>query len=234
MTPAGTIPLILRAALAAWAALVCGCAGPVFRDRVVTPGPAPSPQALEQASRTLAGLYPAHYRAVQRAIIMAGGKQFACDGVLDASPETGWRLAVVSALGLVCETRIAPSGAVALPRITPLMREEWSRQFVAETVRLLFVPQTGASYEGRLADGRLVFSVRDDAGGPAVRYIFDASGSRLEEAQTLRRGKPLWQARFRDYRLASGHPTPVPFAFDADAAACRIELRTVDWKAGRP
>jgi len=107
-------------------ALFCGCAGPRFNSHQIDPSANPSPEITTRAAETLSELYPAHYKAIQRAVITVSGKQFVCDGVLDVSPKTGWRLGIVSALGLVSEVQITPAGAVELLRITPLMREDWS------------------------------------------------------------------------------------------------------------
>lgn len=228
MSIAGRIPALISAIAALAAALALGCAGPGFEPHVVTPGAlTASAGAAEQAARTLADWYPPRFKAAQRAILTVHGRQFALDGILDSSPETGRHLAIVSALGLVCEARITPSGAVELLRTTPLMRENWSREYVAQTLRLLFVPPPGASFEGLLPDGRLALNARTD---PGARYIFDPSGTRVEAVEILRNGHPVWQARFGDFRALPGRATPTPFEFEVRASAFRLELRTVSWK----
>ena len=185
-----------------------------------------NPEAMAAAQGALARLYPPRYRATQRAIITVGRRQFVCDGVLAVSPQAGEHLAVVSTLGLVTEVQVATNGQTRLLRASPLLKETWSRDFVARDLRELFAPCAEGEPGGWLADGRLVLESRPRPDGSAARWVFTPSGQRLQEIEVVRGQRRLYLARIRQYRQFAGFPRGIPAEFDVRAPAYRLELRT--------
>ena len=220
---AGTC-LVLLAAL--W---TTGCAtGPVGPPLTVQPDTGRDDAAVARAQRTIARLFPPRYRATQRVLITVEQKQFTCDGVLTAAPGEGWQLAVVSSLGVVTGLRVQPGGAVELLKVTPLFREDWSRRFVADDLRRLFVPPANLRPTGRLADGRLVLQTDADAGGVQARYIFTPDGGHWQELEVLQGRHRIYHASVRRYRAFAGVPGDTPGEFEVNAGSHRLELRITE------
>ena len=208
---------------------ISGCStGPVGPPLTVQPDTAGDDAAVARAQRTIARLFPPRYRATQRALITVGQKQFTCDGVLMAAPGEGWQLAVVSSLGVVTGLRVKPDGAVELLKVTPLFREDWSRRFVADDLRRLFVPPADLRPAGRLADGRLVLQTDADAGGVQARYIFTPGGERWQELELLQNRRRIYHASVRRYRTFGGVSGEVPDEFEVNAGSHRLELRITE------
>jgi len=178
-----------------------------------------------RARQTLANMFPSRYRATQRAIISVGGKQFTCDGVLTAAPDKGRELAIVSNLGAVTGLRVRPDGECELLKITPLFPAEWSRRFVAEDLRCLFVPPRNLEPAGRLADGRLVLRTKLDAERAEAWYVFAASGERWQELDLMQDNRCRYRAVIRRYGAFAGIPGEVPCEFEVDAGSHRLDLR---------
>jgi len=153
-------------------ALTGGCA---THDHFATPAVLPDDShhqaAFLCAERTIINLFPARYRATQRAIVTVGGRQFTCDGLLEVSPAEGCHLAIVSSFGVVTDLRVKADGGCEVLKVTPLFREDWSRRFVARDLRRLFIPPADLQPAGRLADGRIVLQTPPDASGVTARYI---------------------------------------------------------------
>jgi hypothetical protein len=190
--------------------------------------------AVAQARETIANAFPPRYRSTQRAIITVRNQQFTCDGVLTATPGQGHDLALVSSLGVVTGLRVKLDGAAELLKVTPLFREEWSRRFVAEDVRRLFVPPADLQPAGRLADGRLVLLTGPDGGGTQARYIFAARGERWQGLELVRNGRVTYRAAVRRHRAFAGLPGEMPCEFEVDAASHRLELRITELTVPAP
>jgi hypothetical protein len=220
-------PLNLLAALLS-VALVSGCAGPRTKSYSVLPDNGPSPPSIERARKAVTNLYPPQYRATQRAIITVGRKQFVCDGVLTVSPEQGAHLAVISTLGLVAEVRVTTNGAAEVLKVTPLLRETWSRDYVARDLLRLFVPGGDLESAGRLPDGRLVLETRPTTNSVVTRYIFTPSGDRLQEMEISCQERRLYRASMRRYQKFEGYPFEMPSEFEVVAPNYQLELRTAE------
>jgi hypothetical protein len=217
----------LAAGLVAFVSLLCGCVSP--RPNPVTPlAGMPAQEAERKAHQCLANVFPAQYRLVQRAIITVAGKQFTCDGVLEASTNTGWHLAIVSNLGLVAGLRVNRNGSCEAVQVTPLFRESWTRQFVARDVRWLFIPPPDFAASGRLADGRLVCETLPDPDGTVARYGFTADGQRWQELEVLRGGRREYHASLRGYRIFAGNLREVPTEMEVQAESYQLHLRLVE------
>jgi hypothetical protein len=186
-------------------------------------------QAVSRAQLAITSLFPACYRATQRAIVTVGRKQFACDGALTVSPLDGYHLAVVSSLGVVADVRVNSDGACAVLKVTPLFRESWSRQFLARDLRWLFVPPAHPEPAGRLADGRLVLQTRAGSDGVTARYIFTPGGERWQELELVKNRRSFYRAFVRRYRTFAGYPVEVPCEFEVNAASYRVELRLAEF-----
>ncbi|MFM2294093.1 MAG: hypothetical protein RLZZ350_506 [Verrucomicrobiota bacterium] len=197
-----------------------------FVARKVLPDDGRTQAAFARAELTLQNLFPPTYRATQRAIVTAVGKQFTCDGLLQVAPTNGWHLALVSSFGVVTDLRVTADGGCELLKVTPLFREDWSRHFVARDLRWLFVSPRGLQPVGRLADGRVVLQTA--AEDVTARYIFSADGSRWEELDLLRGGKVFYHAAPRTFRKFAGFAAEIPAAFAVEAEAYRIELRLTE------
>jgi len=188
----------------------------------------PAQDASRTARQTLATLFPERYRSVQRALITVGGKQFTCDGVLEASTTEGWHLAIVSNLGLVAGLRVNRDGSSAALQVTPLFRESWTRQFVAQDVRRLFIPPTDFVASGRLPDGRLVCEAVPDKDGTVARYIFSADGQQWQELEVLRGARPEYHAWLRGYRAFAGSARKMPAEMEVKSKRYQLHLRLVE------
>ena len=211
------------------AVCVSGCASSqVGPPLTVLPDAGRDGAVVARARQTIAHLFPPRYRATQRVIITVGRQQFTGDGVLTVAPGEGCQLAVVSSLGVVTGLRVKPDGACELLKVTPLFREDWSRRFVAEDLRRLFLPPALLEPVGRLADGRLVLQTGADAEGMQARYVFTADGGRWQELELVRGGRSFYHASVRRYRAFAGVPGDVPGEFEVNAGSHRLELRITE------
>jgi hypothetical protein len=221
---------LLAALLATTSVWATGCANHrVEPPLTVLPDNGRNSEAIARAQQTIANAFPPRYRATQRAIIAVGKKQFTCDGVLSAAPEKGHDLGIVSNLGVVTGLRVKPDGACEMLKITPLFPEDWSRRFVAEDLRRLFVPPTNLKPAGRLADGRLVMHTELDAAGVQTRYLFDAGGERWQELEIRQQNHCVYRASVRNYRAFAGIPGEVPCEFAVETGSHRLELRITEF-----
>jgi len=211
------------------AALLTAAGGCATRNQLtacaVLPDDGRHPAAVQHAQQTIARLFPERYRATQRAIITAIGKQFTCDGLLTVSPTDGHHLALVSSFGAVTDLRVRADGATELLKVTPLFRADWSREFVARDLRRLFLPPDQLQSAGRLADGRLALRTAPDAGGVVAEYVFAADGSRWEELYLATGGTTFYRAEARHYLKFPAMTTEVPDEFEVSAESYRLELR---------
>jgi hypothetical protein len=224
LTTHGLLLLLLLAAV--WTS---GCASPrIGPTLTVLPDGDSDGEAVARARQAIASLYPSRYRATQRVIITVGRKQFTCDGVLTAAPGEGHDLAVVSSLGVVTGLRVKPDGTCEILKVTPLFREDWSRRYVAEDLRRLFVRPAGLEPAGRLADGRLVLQTDTDTDGGRARYVFTNSGGRWQELELSRKGRAFYRVAVRRYRAFTGIPGEVPCEFEVNAGSHRLELRIAE------
>jgi len=139
--------------------------------------------AFAVARQTVREAFPPPGRQTQRAIISVGRRQFTCDGFLTASPAEGWHLALISMLGLVADVRVRNDGSTEVLKVTPLFREDWARDYVAQELRWLFTPPPELAPAGRLADGRLALEAKSGADGAKARYVCSADGSHWEEIE---------------------------------------------------
>jgi len=214
--------------------LASGCAGRRTGAYSVLPDNGGAGGAMAQARTTLAQLYPPQYRATQRAVITIGRKQFVCDGVLTVSPQGGQHLAVISTLGLVADVRVETNGAVELVRVTPLFNETWSREFVSRDLRQLFVPNLDLEIGGRLPDERFVLESRPTLDACVSRYIFTASGDRLQEMEIARAGRRLYHVSVKRYHQFAGFRKEIPSEFEVVTPGYRLELRTAELAVFEP
>lgn len=213
--------VLLRASLAGMLMVIAGCAtlNPIT-PLVVVPTDRPV------ASSSL-DVFPARYRAVQRAIVTTGGKQFTCDGMLTVSPEEGHHLALVSSFGAVTDLRIKPDGGVELLKVTPLFPEDWSRNIVARDLRWLFARPPKLQPAGRLADGRPVLESAASGDGIVARYVLPPTGPGWQELELTRRGKAFYRATVSHRQSFSPGAAEIPDAFEVVAESYRLEVRVV-------
>jgi hypothetical protein len=183
-----------------------------------------------KARGNLENRYPTSYRCVQRAVVTVGRRQFTCDGVLTLRPGEGHHLAVVSALGVVTDLRLGEDGACEIGKVTPLMREQWSRDYVARDLQVLFATPRHLAYGGRLADGSVVLEAGPDATGLLLRYAFDRDGDRWNAVEMSRNGRRCYHARVTRYRQAEGATREVPSAFEVTAETYRLSLQVAEWR----
>ncbi|MCC7377615.1 MAG: hypothetical protein IT581_23340 [Verrucomicrobiales bacterium] len=174
--------------------------------------------------------FPGNYRCVQRAVVTVGRRQFTCDGVLTAKPGEGHHLAVVSALGVVTDVRVGEDGACEVGKVTPLMREQWSRDYVARDLQVLFSTPRHLTNGGRLADGSVVLQAGPDASGLLLRYAFTPEGDRWEAVEMSRNGRQLYHARVARYRQVAGAGRELPSAFEVFAETYQLSLQAAEWR----
>lgn len=219
--------ILLLSALVVVASWASGCATHrVGSAALIVPAGEHDSDAVAHARHTLRGLFPAGYRAMQRAIITVGRRQFTCDGVLTASPEQGHDLALVSNLGVVTTVRVSGDGAATVRQVTPLFREEWARQFVARDLRWLFVPPPEPIVARRLADGRIALQTEPAQDATIAFYVFDTAGRKLESVELARNGRCFWRADVLRHR-AFGEVEEVPAEFRVQAESYQLDLRIV-------
>jgi hypothetical protein len=222
------------------AALVLVCAGGCVSHRVLEASWQPIPPsegdsaAFAVARQTVREAFPASWQATQRAIISVGRRQFTCDGFLTASPAEGWHLALISMLGLVADVRVRNDGSTEVLKVTPLFREDWARDYVAQELRWLFTPPPELAHAGRLADGRLALEAKSGADGAKARYVCSADGSHWEEIEVWDGPRRLFHAKVSGYRTFPGWPRAVPSEFDLDAGTHQLQIRTVTLAAASP
>jgi len=211
------------------AALTGGCATQShFSTPTVLPDDGQHQAAFLRAEQTLKNLFPARYRATQRAIVTVGERQFTCDGLLEVSPAEGCHLAIVSSFGVVTDLRVKADGGCELLKITPLFREDWSRRFVARDLRWLFMAPANVQPAGQLPDGRIVLQTPPDASGMIAYYIFSTDGARWRELDLTRSGKIFYRATSKDFRKYPDTSAEIPGEFDVRAEAYRLELRITE------
>jgi hypothetical protein len=196
-----------------------------FAARSILPDDGSHGDAVQRARQTIAHVFPTQYCSTQRAIIMAGRKQFTCDGLLTVSPGDGYHLALVSSFGTVTELRVEADGATEVLKVTPLLPEDWGRRFVARDLRWLFVPPDNLQPAGQLADGRLVLQIVPDSTGASAEYIFSAAGSRWQELDLARNGKTFYRVVVEHYLKFPATAAEIPDEFAVIAESYRLELR---------
>ena len=207
---------------------LCGCATkPAATVWQVQPVAEGEDRVFARAACALQKVFPRQYHATQRAIITVRGRQFVCDGFLTVSPAEGWHLAVVSTLGLVADVRVRADGSSEVVKVTPLFREDWSRQYVARELRWLFVPPPALRPVGRLSDGRLVLAGADHADNVQARYLCSRDGTRWEELELLAGARRVWHARLGGYRPCAGFEREVPTDIELEAGTHELHLRIV-------
>ena len=211
------------------AALAGGCATQNhFATLAVLPDDGNHQAAFSRAEQTIKNLFPARYRATQRAIVTAGGKQFTCDGLLEVSPAEGWHLAIVSSFGVVTDLRVKADGGCELLKVTPLFREDWSRRFVARDLHWLFVAPAYLLPAGHFADGKINLMTAADSAGITAQYVFSPDGTRWQELDLWRDGKTFYRVVPKHFRNFSGTSAEVPDVFDVSAESYRLELRITE------
>ena len=217
------------------AAFGTGCATPKHYSALdVLPNNGTDHAAFSRAKQTIENLFPKEYRATQRAIVTAGGKQFTCDGLLKVSPAEGHHLAIVSTFGVVTDLRVKANGGCELLKVTPLFREDWSRRFVARDLRWLFIAPEDLPTAGRLADGSVVLQTAPDSAGMTARYIFSADGARWQELDLMRDGNTFYRAVSKNFRKFTGVSAEIPSSFEVSAKSYRLELRIAELTAPKP
>jgi hypothetical protein len=210
--------------------LVCFCGCATQRGATawqVLPVVASETQVFAHAERALREAFPPQYRGTHRAIITASGRQFVCDGFLNVSPADGCHLALVSALGLITDVRVKADGDSEILKVTPLFREEWSREHVARELRWLFTPPPSLAPVGRLSDGRLVLEGTDAAGKVQARYLCRADDGRWEELELRVGARRVFHARLGGHRLFAGLEREIPTDIELDAGTHKLHLRIV-------
>ena len=211
------------------AAFATGCATPKhYTPLDVLPNDGTDRAAFSRAKQRMENLFPAEYRATQRAIVTAGGKQFTCDGLLKVSPAEGHHLAIVSTFGVVTDLRVKADGGCELLKVTPLLREDWSRRFVARDLRWLFVAPAHLRPAGHFADGKLNLLTAEDSAGVTAQYVFSPDGTRWQELDLWQDGKTFYRVVPKHFRKFAGTPAEVPDEFDVSAEAYRLELRIAE------
>lgn len=192
------------------------------------------------AVRTLQQLFAPEYHAVHRAIITRGRHQYVCDGRLSVSPREGWHLALVSALGAITDVRVQSDGTVEVLRVTPLFREDWTREHVARELGWLFIAPAELELAGRLEDGRWVLAGPRATDGVQARYLFSADGRRWEELEVVNGTRRVCHAHLGGYRSFPGFTDEVPGEMDLEADTHRLQLRIIalwrgaEGRRGRP
>ena len=210
-------------------ALTGGCAThDHFATHAILPDDGHHQAAFSIAERTIKNLFPVRYRATQRAIVTVGGRQFTCDGLLEVSPTEGCHLAIVSSFGVVTDLRVKPDGDCELLKVTPLFREDWSRQFVARDLRRLFMAPANLQPAGQLADGSVVLQTTPDASGVTAQYVFSADGVRWRELDLMRGGKTFYRVIPKNFQKYPDANVEIPSEFEVSAEAYRLELRITE------
>jgi hypothetical protein len=134
---------------------------------------APSDPTLEARTRqTFREQFPQPARLTHRAIIMATGRQFTCDGLLQVAADGSARLAMLAPVGVMAEVRVRPDEVV---RTAPGFPRNWAQEYVIAVVRLLC--PAADRWQFRLEDGRPVLT------DGRVSYVFSADGRQWLEAQ---------------------------------------------------
>ena len=211
------------------AMLTGGCATQNhFATLAVLPDDGHHQAAFLRAEQTLKNLFPARYRATQRAIVTIGGRQFTCDGLLEVLPTEGCHLAIVSSFGVVTDLRVRADGGCELLKVTPLFREDWSRQFVARDLRRLFMAPANLRPAGQLADDSVVLQTPQDASGVTAQYVFSADGARWRELDLMLDEKIFYRAVPKNFRKFPGTSAEIPGEFDVRADNYQLELRITE------
>jgi len=194
---------------------------------LATGGTPPSADAVAQAKRSVASLFPPSYRAVHRVIIRFRNGQYTCDGVHTVSPERGHHLAVVSSLGAVTALRVRGDGEPEVLKVTPLFREEWTRRYVARDLRRLFMPPALLTAVGAPGPDSFALETAPDASGSVARYGFSNDGKRLRSIELIQNGRCGYHAEVLRYRtFAPGVEVPAEFRVQADGY--QLELRVAE------
>ncbi len=215
--------------------LVGGCATQNhFAVPTILPDNEKNRAVFSRAEQTIKNLFPPQYRSTQRAIVTAGGRQFTCDGLLQVSPADGHHLAIVSTFGVVTDLRMKADGGCELLKVTPLFREDLSRDFVARDLRWLFIAPEDLPTAGRLADGSVVLQTAPDSAGMTARYIFSADGARWQELDLMRDGNTFYRAVSKNFRKFTGVSAEIPSSFEVSAKSYRLELRIAELTAPKP
>lgn len=215
---------VRKTVLAVLVVATAGCAG---RNHLapleVRPVGVVEASVLVAATDMVERTFPTEYRAVQRAIVTVRGRQFTCDGLLTAGPTEGHHLALVSSFGVVTDLRVGPDRHTDLLKVTPLLREDWSRRFVARDLRCLFVPPANLKPGGSLTDGRLVLTAGFADDGTTAKYIMGDLG--WQELELERNGRTFYRATVKHRRRFTPGGPEIPDTFEVIAESYRLDLR---------
>jgi hypothetical protein len=207
---------------------VCGCRTlPGDPLDGLAPFEASDEALVSRARDTVLNAFPETYRAVHRAVITVGRRQFACDGVMTVSAEEGWQLAIVNTLGLVSQVRVNGRGEGEVLKVTPLFREEWSRDFVIRDVHWLFVPPNQLQSQGRREDGALVLEIPVGEQGLLARYVVSPDGERWTELELYRDGRRIYRAVMTAFQKDSKRVAMTPLEIHVTTEPYELHLRVV-------
>jgi hypothetical protein len=209
--------------------LLTGCAtSRIGTGAALTPPREDQVSVFARAQQTLEHSFPPAYRATHRAVITMGRRQYVCDGFLTADPTNGVHLALVSTLGLVGEVRLGRDGAAEVVKVTPLFREDWSREYVLRDLRWLFAPAGEVHAVGALAGGQLMLASRETRDGVQAFYRFSADGRRWEELELRAPGRPVYRAVLTRSRQYEGWPRELPYEIRVEAGTYQLHLRVAE------
>lgn len=214
------------------AAAAAGCRSlPDAAPPALAPVNAEDEVALHRAQHAVQNAFPTEYRAIHRAVLTVGRKQFACDGLMTASADHSRQLAIVNTLGLVTEVRVNADGTGDVLTVTPLFRERWSRDFVLRDVRRLFVPPTDLQPAGRREDQAIVLESPADVPGMTCEYVCSPDGRRWTELGVYLDGRRIYEAVLSDHREGAGQQMLTPHEVHVMTAAYDLHLRVAQLRA---
>jgi hypothetical protein len=135
------------------------------------------------APRTVVSL-PAEALVTQRAVLTAGGREFALNGYLARSATGGQRLVITEMFGQVlADVLVKPDGTVHVMRSSKLLRPTWIERYVAADMQCIFggVPDTACPVQMLSATHfvikhfwyKLDLQIVETKPGPQPRELFD-------------------------------------------------------------
>ena len=192
-------PSLHRQRQAAWLALLagllltwgCRAAAPPAGQMLLDPD-----LARELRDRA-AHLYPASFRAVHRALLTAGGRQFLLDGYLTVQRPGSFRLVAKGDMGgTVFEIVKEPGQKARVVRNPMGLRPSWLTEGAARSLEALYLAQPGP--EARLVrqPGGSLALVQDLPDGQQEQFLFQEDSRRWVRYALFSQDRCLFRADF--------------------------------------
>jgi hypothetical protein len=165
------------------------------------------PGLAQELRDRAATLYPDSFRAVHRALLTAGGRQFLLDGYLTVQRPGSFRLVAKGDMGGTVFEIVKDPGQKARVVQNPLgLRSSWLTEGAARSLEALYLAQPGPEVRlVRLPGGSLAL-VQDLPDGKQEQFIFQEDSRRWTGYALFAQDRCLFRADFAYGEAGPGGP----------------------------